>query len=968
MESHEPMCATDRAAILDNARGNSTSISRLLPIGLLALVTLVALGLRAYNLNGQSFWYDEGFSVFLAAMEPAKILSRTAADIQPPLYYLLLYGWIQLFGDGEAAVRGLSVLWGLLSVPLIYVLALELFHSRLAGLLAALLLAVSPLHLWYGQEARMYTLLTFLCLLSNILLLLAMRAKRWAPAAGLWLAYTLVNVAAVYTHYFAFFVLAFQAAYLLLVVWSEGFRPWQMLLAWLASALATLLVYLPWLPHLVTRYGADASYLPGQLKLGEVLVDIGVAFAGGESVLEGTGILIAAAYVLILAACLWALLGAAARAGREAPPPSAWRLPRAYYPLLFLLLYLMVPIALILAVSFDTPKFNARYAMISHPALLLLLAGGLGTLWQRRSGLIQNVGRAATVGLVLIFLVVSALYADGNAYWDQAFARADFRGVAGYVQRHAAEDEAIILSSGHMYPVWDYYAQGTERHLLPDTATLDTTQTLGYDIATDLNEWLTGRSGVWLVLWQNDVVDPNGYLTSMLGERAVEEPVDREFPQVELRHYRLPPGTTFSGEPQIDHPASFNFGNRLQLLGYSQNGDREVTLYWKALQPLDEDYRVSVVLRDTQGQAWGTWDGRPGAYYHPTERWRPGEVVFGHYDLELLPGAPPGDYGLEVGVYTEDNLAGVNILDASGGAQGKRAMLGAVALSVAAATSNEVEVPHPNPVELGDGLALLGWDLERTEVQPGDRLPLTLFWSVESQPQAQDSVWVLVTDATGQVRGSGPFLPTNAWHPTSIWLPGQAWRGQITFRVPVESQPGPARLSVLLISPDGSAAGPPAELTTLQVLPTNRVFVAPQPQARRQANFEDRIALVGADLAPSPVSPGGAVRVTLYWQALAEMDIPYTVFVHLLGADGQVAAGHDGEPALGVRPTTGWVPGEYVVDVHDVSIPADLPPGDYIIEVGVYDAGVPGMPRLAVLGEEGQAQVDRVIFGPVQVR
>jgi hypothetical protein len=247
-------------------------------------------------------------------------------------------------------------------------------------------------------------------------------------------------------------------------------------------------------------------------------------------------------------------------------------------------------------------------------------------------------------------------------------------------------------------------------------------------------------------------------------------------------------------------------------------------------------------------------------------------------------------------------------------------------------------------------------------------LLLTLFWSVGAQPQADDSVWVLVTDATGQVRGVGPFLPTNAWHPTSIWLPGQAWRGQTTFRVPVESQPGPARLSVQLISPDGSSAGPPAELTTLQVLPTQRVFVAPQPQAPRQANFEDRIALVGADLAPSPVSPGGVVRVTLYWQALAEMDVPYTVFVHLLSLDGQVVAGHDGEPVLGARPTSGWVPGEYVTDPHDLAIPADLPLGDYIVEVGLYDAGVSGLPRLAILGDEGQPQADRVIFGPVQVR
>ena len=966
----EPMCATDWAVILDNERQSSKSGSRLVTIGLLVLLALAALALRVYKLDGQSLWYDEGFSVYLAEMAPAEIVARTAADIQPPLYYLLLHGWIQLLGDGEAAVRSLSVLFGVLSVPLIYALALALFHSRAAGLLAALLLAVSPLHLWYGQEARMYTLLTFLCLLSSTLLLLAVRARTGVQAAGLWLGYTLANVAAVYAHYFAFFVLAFQAAFLFLVAWSGGFRPWRLLLGGLASGLATVLAYLPWLPHLVTRLGTDVSYLPGQLKLGEVLVDVAVAFAGGESVLEGTGIVLAAGYGLILALCLAALLAAAGRTGREAPAglPSAWRLPPEYHPLLLLLLYLLLPIALILALSLSSPKFNARYAMVSHPALLLLLAGGLASLWQRRAGSLANVGRGAAAALALIFLLVSALYADRNAYTDPAFARADFRSAARYLERHAGKDEAIILSSGHMFPVWDYYAADGERYLLPDSPTLDTTRTLDYGIAADLNRWLAGRSGVWLVLWQNEVVDPNGYLTSMLGELAVEEPVDRGFPRIELRHYRLPPGTTFSGEPQIEHPAGFNFGNRLQLLGYTQNDNRQVTLFWKALRPLEEDYRVSLILRDTQGQVWGSWDGRPGAYYHPTERWRVDQVVFGRYELKLLPGAPPGDYGLEVGVYTEGNLEGLDILDAAGAPQGKRLMLGAVALSVAAATPEQVEVPHPDRFEVGDGLALLGWDLDRDEAQPGDRLLLTLFWSVETRPRADDSVWVLVTDATGQARGAGSYVPTNAWHPTSVWLPGQAWRGQITFRLPVETQPGPARLSVQLISADGSAAGAPAELTTVQVLPTNRVFAAPRPQAPRQANFEDRIALVGADLAPSPVSPGGVIRVTLYWHALAEMDIPYSVFVHLLDVDGQVVAGHDGEPAFGARPTTGWVPGEYVADPHDLSIPAGLPPGDYIVEVGLYDAGAPGMPRLSILGEEGQAQVDRVIFGPVAVR
>ena len=943
-------------------RGSVTTVLLLLAIAMLAL------GLRLYRLDNQSLWYDEGFSVYLARMDLDEITSRTAADIQPPLYYYLLHGWILLFGDSEWALRALSVLFGVLTVPVIYGVARLLFRSRAAGLLAALLVAVSPLHLWYGQEARMYTLLTWLCLLASLLLLLAMTTRRAWVNALLWVAYTAATVAALYTHYFALFVLAAQAVYVLVVLTAQGFRPLRLLVGSLASGVAILLFYLPWLPYLYTRYGTDASYWPGQLKIHEVLVDIGIVFSGGESVTEAIGIILSIAYGLVFVCCLVALYSKASSAARQPADDSDDLLPGSYFPLLFLLLYFFLPLVLILAVSYNSPKFNARYAMVSHPAFLLALAGGLVALWQSRTSYLNNLLRGTLAALVLIMLLGTAAYANYNAYTDPTFARADFRSVAAHVRQNIEPGETIILTSGHMFPVWDYYAPGLERHLLPDSPTLDTSLTLDYSIARVLNPWLEGRDGVWLVLWQDEVVDPTGYLTAMLADVGEEQPVGQGFPQVELRHYRLPAGAFVSEEPTISHPAEINFGNQLQLLGYTQTGDQEVVLFWEALQPLDEDYRVSIVLRDTLGQVWGQWDGRPAAYLYPTDRWRVGQVVFGRYKMVPMAGTPPGDYGLDIGVYTEDDLEGLDVLDLAGSPQGKRAMLGAVRLSVPAVEPGEVQLPNPTRIEMGDGLVLLGWDLDRNEAQPGDRILLTLVWSVESPPSGDYRVRVSVIDASGKTLDAGAFPLTNLWHPTTIWLPGQAWRGQNTFRLPIQMQPGVARLAVQLVNADGTALGSATELTAITVLPTERVFTPPQPQSPRQASFEDRVILLGADLAPDPVSPGDILQVTLYWQALADMDIGYTVFVHLLNASGEMVAGHDSEPVAGTRPTTGWVPGEFVADRHDITVPADLPQGEYVIEVGLYDAGAARLPRLSVLGSDGQAVTDTVIFGPVQVR
>jgi 4-amino-4-deoxy-L-arabinose transferase-like glycosyltransferase len=928
---------------------------------LLLLIVLFALGLRLYRLDAQSLWYDEGFSVYLARMDLDQLTARTAADIQPPLYYYLLHSWIGLFGESEAALRGLSVLFGILTVPLIYAMAWRLFRSRLAGLLAALLVAVSPLHIWYGQEARMYTLLTFLCLLSSYIMLLVIQAKSRGTEVALWIAFSLTSIAAVYTHYFAFFILVFQALYLLLVWLGRGLRPSRLLLGGAASAVVIWLAYIPWLPHLLSRLGADVSYWPGRLKLDEIFVDVALSFVGGESIPEAVGVVLALGYGLALVGCVIALVVNAGRA--ERPPDMATE-----YPTVFLLLYLVLPVALILALSFSSPKFNARYAMVSHPALVLVLAGGLAALWQRRGSYLVALARGTLAFLILIFVLGVSAYANYNAYADPAFARADFRGVARHLQENMAADEVVLLVSGHMFPVFDYYARDVERYRLPDSPTLDTTRTLDYGIARQLNEWLANKGGVWVVLWQDEVVDPVGYVASMLDSVGQEQPVGRTFPQVGLRHYRLPADAQFSAEPDIEHPTTANFGNQLRLLGYSQSGEQQVTLFWQALQPLNEDYRVSLVFRDPSGQSWGRWDGRPSSYLYPTDRWREGQVVPGRYDLALLPGSPPGDYGLEVGVYTEADPEGLDLLDEAGAPQGKRAVLGDVRLPGSPITPDQLDVPHPGRTDMGGGLSLLGWDLDRSEGQAGDRLLLTLAWLVDSQPGAEYMVQVWVTDATGQMLDAGVHPPTIESHPTGDWQKGQAWRGQSMIRLPIEAQPGEAHLSIQLVDTSGAAVGPVVDLAPVQILPTDRDFEVPEPQVLLGADFAGKITLVGADVDPDPVAPGSVLQVVLFWQAQTGMDVPYTVFVHLLGPDGRLIAGDDGQPVDGIRPTTGWVSGEYITDPHQLQLPPDLSPGEYVLEVGLYDAEEVDLPRLPVVGQEGQAETDKVIVGPIQVQ
>ncbi|MDQ7029429.1 MAG: peptidoglycan DD-metalloendopeptidase family protein [Ardenticatenia bacterium] len=157
-----------RAIILQSLRVPNKSRmpmnSRQTPV-ILALSGL-AFWLQVTRLHVQSLWYDEGFSAWLASRPAAEIVARTAADIHPPLYYLLLHAWTALAGSSEFSLRFLSVMAGVPAVPLVWVLSRGLL-GRQAGPVAALLAAIAPVWLWYAQEARMYTLVTTLGLTST---------------------------------------------------------------------------------------------------------------------------------------------------------------------------------------------------------------------------------------------------------------------------------------------------------------------------------------------------------------------------------------------------------------------------------------------------------------------------------------------------------------------------------------------------------------------------------------------------------------------------------------------------------------------------------------------------------------------------------------------------------------------------------------------------------------------------------
>ncbi|MBI4674884.1 MAG: glycosyltransferase family 39 protein [Chloroflexi bacterium] len=805
---------------------NTSRISLRSLFPLISLFALIAFALRVFQLDKQSFWYDEAFSVFLSRFDLATITARTAADIQPPLYYYLLHVWMLFAGDSEFAVRFLSLFFGVLTVPLMYITARRLFdltpnpspgrRGGITGLVAALIATFSALYLWYSQEARMYTLITFLGLLSSYALLRALLPSPVRRGVGgevrWWFVFAAANIAAVYTHYFAFTLIAFQflyALYFILTRRAARFAIGDLLSAIrypLYAFLAIFLAFLPWAPFTLNRLGEDVSYFRGDLKLDEALRHILINFAVGEAVLENIAQYIALGWLAVLAISLIAYV----IVKRQSVTPSL-HLSITPSPLLFSLLYLVVPLVLLLVLFSRNPKFNARYLMLASPGFYLLLAAGLASLWQmlQSRNVLARIASGAVFFATCVLLLATSLYAINNAYFDPAFTKADFRGVANFVTAHAQDDEAIILTSGHLFPAFDYYCRDAKlpELRLPDEPTLNAERVVGYDAANELNRALAGKRGAWVVQWQDEVADPNGFVPMLLSARGVEQKQDAAFWQVKLRHWRF--GDAFHplpASPEIAQPQEANFQNTFKLLGWdepqplSSDEGASLRLYWQALASTPDDYNVAIRIVDENGTFWGKVDRRPAGYNYPTMRWKPGEILFGDYVATLLPGTPAGDYYATITLFTKQNEAGLDVLAPNGAPLGKSVKLGPLKILPAHKQPQvtDLKIQHSLSTPLAP-FTLLGYEIGREKASTGESVSLTLFWRADEKPLDDYHFQIQFGD-----QRSAPLPLANEIFSTAQWNVNEIVRGQYVIQVPPDGNAWSGNLQLILRDSQGN--------------------------------------------------------------------------------------------------------------------------------------------------------------------
>ncbi|MCP4427466.1 MAG: hypothetical protein GY803_23500 [Chloroflexi bacterium] len=375
----------------------------------------IAFFFRMALLGHESLWNDEVVTIVESAKPVETIISRRW-DPHPPLYYLFLHYWL-LIGRSDAFTRFPSVIFGVVSILFIYLIGIRLATRRIAWFMA-LLLAVSPLHIWYSQETRMYALVAMWALASTFfwILLLQTHYHRF----GVWLGFIIVTSLGLYTHYTMLMIVIGQNIYTVAnwVAQAKNRRDYP-LGFWFFSQAALVLLYAPWFSELPKHWGvirASTDYPMWILSTTPALI------GGG---------LVGLLFFILLAACL--------RQSIDLPDLLKRRM-----------ITIVVAISMFLFWGFLVLAMTNRLSTLKRQTLVLFpfLYIFLVYILPHR----VKKWRQWIVGMVVISVIVAAinLFTLQKPHWRDAVV---------FVQNQVAVSDAVVLNPPWIKMAFNYYLQ-----------------------------------------------------------------------------------------------------------------------------------------------------------------------------------------------------------------------------------------------------------------------------------------------------------------------------------------------------------------------------------------------------------------------------------------------------------------------------------------------------------------------------
>jgi uncharacterized membrane protein len=381
--------------------------------GLIAISAGAALFFTFFGITN-SLWLDESYSVHVSTQGFQGIINELHHDTHPPLYYLLLAGWIRLFGISEAAVRGFSGLFYLCDVVAVYYLA-RTVYDRETGLLCSFLYMISPLSTATAQLTRMYSLLAFLSMLSMLLFFrLFVRGEKSRTMAAL---YVLVNVLGTFTHLWFFFLLTSHVLACALLLPRARTVALLKLLALSVIPYAVL-----WGPILLEQVRVNATSWLARPGLKEFALGL-LGFFGLKVALV--------AYPLFLLLVLFRIRGRRIVRQSLAEIKAFVAERRSLVFLIFLGVALVLPFL----ISQIKPIFGPnRYTIIALPAFSVLLAAVL----------VRFADKRLLVGCCFLLLagigVAFAKHQSASQFCTD-------KNLTGYVVEHAGDGDLLVFNS-----------------------------------------------------------------------------------------------------------------------------------------------------------------------------------------------------------------------------------------------------------------------------------------------------------------------------------------------------------------------------------------------------------------------------------------------------------------------------------------------------------------------------------------
>ncbi len=446
----------------------------------LAGILGIALLLRCLFIANRGIWYDDAFSIFLSRQSFTSIVSGTAADTMPPLYYFLLHIWMR-FGQQIWILRSLNVILSLGIVALAYLWVLRLF-GRGAALWAAAFTAVSSFQVYHAQELRMYALLA-LSLLGYIWFF----TRLWQTVNDSiksswhdWLGLSLCGAAAMYSHNLAVFTLIAPG----LLVLAK--RKWRFLIAWMGALAAILLMALPWLlmiPGQVEKIQkAFWTPRPGVVEILQALVQ------ANANLPLPAGLLMTAVFICLLVLVL-----------------VIWEMRKNHWwdeNTQLLLVLAIVPPALMFVVSYIMRPIFVPRAFVPSMIAYYALAARVAAKTQ-----VRPVGWFVGLALIMISLVsLPPLYSNDS------FPRSPFQSAASYLTANIPPDSLVIHDNKLSYFPMAYYAPGLQQVFLPDapgsqndTLARATEVAMGITPQKDLSTAITGVQDVYFVVFTETI-------------------------------------------------------------------------------------------------------------------------------------------------------------------------------------------------------------------------------------------------------------------------------------------------------------------------------------------------------------------------------------------------------------------------------------------------------------------------------